>query len=119
MLELKGGADFAELAKKHSNGAFASEGGLWEDSKRTDFSLSFGDALFEETNAGDLVGPLKDPAGFTIVKIIEIKHGPSPPLSESEVHERMKREVNIEKRTEKYDKWINSLKEHAMIEIRN
>ena len=119
LLELKGGADFAELAKKHSNGAFASEGGLWEDSKRTDFSLSFGDALFEETNAGDLVGPLKDPAGFTIVKIIEIKHGPSPPLSESEVHERMKREVNIEKRTEKYDKWINSLKEHAMIEIRN
>jgi parvulin-like peptidyl-prolyl isomerase len=117
MLELKGGADFAELAKKHSNGAFASEGGLWEDSKRTDFSLSFGDALFEESQAGDLVGPLKDPAGFTIVKIIKINYGPSPSLSEKEIRERMKREVNIEKRTEKYEKWIDSLKEHAMIDI--
>lgn len=118
MLELKGGADFAELAKKHSNGAFASEGGLWEDSKRTDFSLAFGDALFEESQEGDLVGPLTDPAGFTIVKILDIKYGPSPPLSKKDVRERMKKEVNIEKRTEKYNKWISSLKEHAMIEIK-
>ena len=117
-LELKGGADFAELAKKHSNGAFADKGGLWENSKRTDFSLAFGDALFEESEKGDLVGPLTDPAGFTIVKILDIDYGPSPALSDTEVRERMKREVNIQKRTEKYDKWIKSLKEHAMIDIR-
>ena len=115
-LEAQGGADFAELAKKHSNGAFASEGGLWEGAKRVDFSMSFGDALFEESKAGDLVGPLKDPAGFTIVKILKIHYGPSPPLSDKEVYKRMEREVNIEKRTVKYDKWIASLKANAMIE---
>lgn len=117
MLELKGGADFSELAREHSDGAFASEGGMWDGSKRTDFSLAFGDALFEESEEGDLVGPLTDPAGFTIVKILKINYGPSPALSEKEVRERMKREVNIEKRTEKYEKWISSLKEHAMIQI--
>ncbi|MGJ8724233.1 MAG: SurA N-terminal domain-containing protein [Roseibacillus sp.] len=117
-LELEGGADFTELAKKHSNGAFASEGGLQEGAKRTDFTMSFGDALFEESKAGDLVGPLTDPAGFTIVKILKIHYGPAPPLSDKEVKERMKKEVNIEKRTEKYDKWIKTLKEHAMIDIR-
>ncbi len=118
MLELRGGADITELAKKHSDGAFASDGGLWEDNARTDFSLSFGDALFEESKPGDLVGPLKDPAGFTIVKIINIDYGPSEPLSDEEVYKRIKREVNIEKRTAKYDTWIDSLKRTAMIERR-
>ena len=117
VVALKGGADFAELAKKYSNGAFASEGGLWEDSKRTDFSMSFGDALFEESEDGELVGPLKDPAGYTIVKIVKIHYGPAPPLSDKEIRQRMEKEVNIEKRTEKYDKWIKSLKAHAMIDI--
>ncbi|GHC57924.1 SurA N-terminal domain-containing protein [Roseibacillus persicicus] len=115
-LELKGGADFTEMAKKHSDGAFADKGGLWENTPRTDLSLSFGDALFEESKAGDLVGPLKDPAGFTIVKILKINYGPTPPLSNKDVRERMKKEVDIEKRTEKYDAWIKSLKAHAMIE---
>lgn len=115
MLELKGGADFAEMAKKHSDGAFASEGGNWPATPRTDLSMSFGDALFEESEVGDLVGPLKDPAGYTIVKILSVDYGPSPPLSDKEIYGRMKNEVNVEKRTEKYDKWIKSLKEHAMI----
>ena len=117
VIELKGGADFAELAKKYSDGAFASDGGLREGAQRTDFTMSFGDALFEESKAGDLIGPLKDPAGFTIVKILKINYGPSPPLSDKEVHQRMEKEVNIEKRTEKYDAWIKSLKSHAMIDI--
>lgn len=116
LLELKGGADFTKLAKEHSDGAFAKDGGVWPESKRIDFSRSFGDALFEESKPGDLVGPLKDPAGFTIVKIGKVNYGPSPPLSEEKIYERMRREVNIEKRTEKYDKWIKSLKDHAMID---
>lgn len=115
-LELKGGADFETLAKEHSNGAFASEGGLWPETPRIDLSRGFGDALFEESKVGDLVGPLKDPAGFTIVKILEIDYGPTPPLSDKEIYKRMKNQVNIKKRSEKYEKWINSLKAHAMIE---
>lgn len=115
-LELKGGADFEKLAKEHSDGAFASEGGLWPETPRIDLSRGFGDALFEESKEGDLVGPLKDPAGYTIVKILKIDYGPSPPLSDKEVYKRMKNQVNIKKRSEKYEKWINSIKAHAMIE---
>jgi parvulin-like peptidyl-prolyl isomerase len=114
--DLKAGADFTELAKKHSDGAFASEGGFWRETPRTDLSLSFGDALFEQSEEGDLVGPLKDPAGYTIVKILSIDYGPIPPLSDEEVYERMKNEVNIEKRSAKYERWIQTIKEHAMIE---
>lgn len=116
LLELKGGADFSELAKKHSNGAYATDGGVWPKSKRTDFALSFGEAIFEQSKEGDLVGPLKDPAGYTIVKVVKIYPGPTPPLSDEKIYERMKKEVNIEKRAAKYKTWIESLKAHAMIE---
>ena len=59
LAELKDGGDIEALAKEHSDGAFASKGGHWEDCKRTDFSRSFGDALFDESEIGDLVGPSK------------------------------------------------------------
>lgn len=117
-LELKGGADFTELAKKNSDGAFAEDGGFWRETPRIDLNRSFGDALFEEGEINKIIGPLKDPAGFTIVKILKIDYGPSPPLKKKEVYERMKKEVNIEKRTARYEKWLESLKRNAMIERR-
>ncbi|MEM9081327.1 MAG: peptidylprolyl isomerase [Verrucomicrobiota bacterium] len=114
-IQARGEADFATLAKENSDGAFADKGGLWEDVSRTDLRLAFGDAIFEETNNGDIIGPLKDPAGFTIVKIIKLKYGPSPSLSTKETRDRMKQEVDIKKRNDRYEKWINGLKRHAMI----
>ena len=59
---------------------------------------------------------MKDPAGFTIVKVSKKSYGPSPPLSE--VRERMRQEVEIEKRSARYKKWISGLKRNAMIERR-
>ncbi|MDP0492622.1 MAG: SurA N-terminal domain-containing protein [Verrucomicrobiota bacterium JB023] len=118
VLELKGGADFADLAKKYSADAYASEGGLQKDVPRLDLNLAFGEVIFENSEVGEIVGPLKDPAGFTIVKVLKKDLGPAPPLSDKEVKERMKKEVQIEKRTERYDKWINGLKKNAMIERR-
>ncbi|NIP92494.1 MAG: hypothetical protein GWO24_03080, partial [Akkermansiaceae bacterium] len=77
--QVRSGADFAETVIANSAGAFASEGGLWEDTERLDLEVGFADIVFD-TPEGEIVGPLKDRRGFTIVKVLKKNYGPSPPL---------------------------------------
>ena len=103
------------LAREHSAGAFADNGGLWEDEPRIDLSPAFAEVIFEaDTNT--IIGPLKDPAGFTIVRVIKKSYGPSPSLAK--VRDRMRQEVKIEKRSARYKKWISMIKRNSMIKRR-
>ena len=111
--DVKGGADVAELAKKHSRDAFASEGGFQKDVPRTDLQPEFAAIIFTGKD-GDVVGPLEDPVGFTIVKITKINQGPYPPLSE--VREMIEERVKTKKNSATYEKWISNKRKSAMIE---
>jgi peptidyl-prolyl cis-trans isomerase SurA len=111
--DVQGGADFAQTAIAHSAGAFAAEGGLWEDEPRPNLEVGFGDIVFD-TPEGQIVGPLKDPVGFTTVLVIKKTYGPAPAL-DKKMKERMRSEVEIEKRAERYDEWLQFLKRSAMI----
>lgn len=111
--DIKAGSDFGELAKKHSRDAFAAEGGFQENVPRTDLAPEFAAIIFAGKN-GDVVGPLEDPAGFTIVKIVRISPGPVPPLSE--VKENVEERVRRKKSSVAYEKWIESKRRSAMIE---
>jgi peptidyl-prolyl cis-trans isomerase SurA len=111
--EAKGGADIAELAKQHSRDAFASEGGFQKDVPRTDLQPEFAAIIFAGKD-GDVVGPLEDPVGFTIVKITKINQGPYPPLSE--VREMIEERVKTKKNATTYEKWISNKRKSAMIE---
>jgi len=113
--ELRDGADFAELARAHSQDAFADQGGLQEDVPRPDLSPEFAAILFD-AEIGKVVGPLQDRAGFTIAIVDEIKEGPPPPLSE--VRELIEQRVRAKKTSERYDTWIEQLRRQAMIDIR-
>ena len=113
--QLKNGADFTELAKEHSAGAFADEGGLWPDEARADLAPAFAEVIFDAPE-NTIIGPLKDPAGFMIVKVTKKNFGPIPPLGE--VRDRMRQEVEIEKRSSRYKKWIETLKRNSMIDRR-
>lgn len=110
--QLEDGADFDALAKQYSAGAFADQGGVWEDQSRRDLAPGFAEIIFDAP-LNQVVGPLKDPAGFTIVKVLSRAFGPSPPFSE--VKDRMRQEVKIEKRSSRYKKWVEDLKRKAMI----
>lgn len=112
--DLMNGADFAQTAMAHSAGAFAEDGGLWEDQPRPDLEVGFGDIVFD-TPEGEIVGPLKDPKGFTIVKVLKKNYGPAPAF-DKKMKERMRSEVEIEKRSARYEDWIELLKRSAMIE---
>lgn len=114
--QLGEGKDFAGLAKAHSKDAFAETGGLQENVPRTDLSPEFASIIFEMP-VGKIAGPLLDRQGFTIIKPIKIQLGPSPPL-DAKVREMVEERVRRKKTSVQYDRWIESKRKRAMIDIR-
>jgi peptidyl-prolyl cis-trans isomerase SurA len=113
--QIKEGADFSEMAKQHSADAFASEGGLQKDVPRADLAADFAAVVFK-SEEGVLIGPLLDPRGFTIVKIIDKHLGPAPPLSE--VRPMIEQRVTSNKTSAQYETWIESRRKRAMIDTK-
>ncbi|MGJ8673096.1 peptidylprolyl isomerase [Rubritalea sp.] len=112
--KLKAGDDFAELAKQHSKDAWADDGGLQEDVARIDLSPAIATMIFEEPT-GSVIGPLEDAGGYHIIVVTKKYLGPAPPLSDPEVRKMVSRNVEREKSSAKYKRWINGLKRKAMI----
>lgn len=109
------GADFAETAKTYSKDAFAAQGGLQENIPRTDLAPEFAAIIFESPT-DKAVGPLLDPRGFTIIKIISKDLGPAPPLSK--VRPMIEERVTRNKTSAQYERWIEVRRKRAMIETK-
>ncbi len=116
MNKLKHGGDFAELAKTHSRDAFAEQGGVQENVSRLDLSPEFAAIIFG-AKADQLLGPLEDPNGFTLVIPTKIEFGPAPTL-DGKVREMLEERVRRKKTHAQYDRWIQSRRKTAMIEIK-
>ncbi len=114
--QLNEGKDFEEIAKANSRDAFAAEGGLQNDLPRTDLAAEFAAIVFEAPE-GKILGPLLDPRGFTIVKVIEKKLEPSPPLGE--VRNMIEERVRRKKTSAQYDRWIEGRRKRSMIDIKD
>lgn len=110
--EIKTGGDIAELAKKHSRDAFSDKGGYQENLPRTDLAAEFAAIIFAGKE-GDVLGPLEDPAGFTVVKIVDIIPGPAPSLDE--VREMVEERVRTKKSSAAYEKWMAGRRKSAVI----
>ena len=114
--QLGEGKDFAELAKAQSKDAYAEAGGLQENVPRIDLAPEFAAIIFEAP-VGKIVGPLLDRQGFTIVKPIKVDLGPAPPLDDK-VRGMIEERVRRKKTSEQYERWIESKRKRAMIEIK-
>ncbi|WP_018970668.1 peptidylprolyl isomerase [Rubritalea marina] len=112
--QLKDGADFAELALEYSKDAWADEGGLHTEVQRVDLSPVIATMIFEEPT-GTVLGPLEDAGGFHIIVVNKKVLGPSPALSDPEVRNLVRRNVEREKSSARYQRWITDLKRKAMI----
>lgn len=113
--KLNDGKDFSQLAKENSRDAFADKGGVQESVPRTDLSAEFATIIFD-TPVGKLIGPLMDPQGFTIVKATKIDFGPPPPLDDK-LRELIEERVHRKKTSAQYERWIESKRKRAMIDI--
>lgn len=112
--DIKGGADIAELAKQHSKDAFAEQGGFQADVPRTELATEFAAIIFAGKK-GDVLGPLVDPVGFTVVKIVGINLAPAPPMN-AEIRAQVEERVRAKKTAAVYEKWIEGKRRSAMIE---
>lgn len=115
--QISDGKDFTELAKKFSKDAYAEKGGVQENVPRTDLSAEFA-AIIVDAPKDKVIGPLLDPQGFTIVKVIKIDYGPTPPLADPKMHEIIEERVRKQKTSAQYEHWIENKRKQAIIDIK-
>jgi len=99
------GESFAQLARKYSQGAGASEGGEigWVD--RSSLISELADAAFN-MSPGDISQPISTSLGVHILKVEDRDRGSVKPLSE--VEGKIKAELNAKVSEEQFLKWLKS-----------
>ena len=120
--QIQAGADFEELARKHSRDAFQADGGIQKDVSRMDLSQEFAAILFA-AKEGQLVGPLEEisplaqvASGYTLAIPTKIIFGPAPPL-EGKARDMVEMIVRKEKTHAQYEKWIEGRRRKAVVQI--
>ncbi|MBQ4613389.1 MAG: SurA N-terminal domain-containing protein [Akkermansia sp.] len=105
---------FAEAAREYSRDMHAQDGGQWPSIRRCDLAVEFANIVFS-LEPGKIIGPLLDPAGFTIVCVRSKKLAPAPPLSKPEVKEKVDDAVRRKQSEARYRQWVERLRDKAII----
>ncbi len=112
----KGEMSFGEAARTYSRDRYAQEGGKWPFIKRHDLAVEFANVVFS-LEKGKLMGPLMDQggAGFTIVRVLEKRLAPAPPLSRKEVKDQVDDAVRRKQSEKRYREWVERLRARAVV----
>ena len=78
------GADFAELAKAHSDGPWAAKGGLMEPMERGTTGSVFAGLVFATKKVGEVTDVVETESGFHILKLEEIRPAAVPSFKEAQ-----------------------------------
>ncbi len=114
--KIKKGADFAELAKKHSKDAFADKGGKQIEINRTDLRPDVSFVLFAEP-IGTVVGPVQlDASGYQIFRVTRKIEGPAPSLAE--VKNDIEQSVQNRKSSVRFKRYMERLRKKALIKYK-
>ena len=110
----KGKISFADAARQYSRDAHAADGGKWPSLRRDELAVEFANVVFA-AQPGQLVGPLLDPAGFTLVKVQSKKLATAPALSSPDIKKRVDDAVRRKKSESRYRQWVERLRDKAVI----
>jgi peptidyl-prolyl cis-trans isomerase SurA len=119
MIQLKerldhGGANFAELARLHSEDGSASKGGDlgWLSPGETvpEFERAM-DAL----KPGEISVPVKSPFGWHLIQVLERR---SEDVSKERQTLMARQEIRARKADEAYENWLRQLRDQAFVEYR-
>ena len=113
--ELRGGADFAEIAKKSSGDASAKDGGDLGTLKRGELSQDV-EAAILALKPGQLSEPYRSPLGYHIFRLEskETLEGEGLARARQQIREILFRE----KYETRLDAWLKEIKQRAIIEVR-
>lgn len=112
--QAKGGADFAELAKKHSADGSAAQGGDLNFFSRGQMVPAFEDAAFA-LQPGQISGIVTTQFGYHIIKVTERK--PATTVAFDEVKPRIGEFLAQQQKQQRAEAFIDSLKKKAKIEV--
>lgn len=115
---LKGGVDFATLARNHSKDPTAPQGGLypqyltWPEVQ----SPAMAEAAFSLPKGG-VSGVIPSPDGsFYLLKVEDLKPAPKP-FTLDQVGDQIKSQLLYAKQRQAYDAWLASLKQKDKVEL--
>lgn len=109
LAQIKQGADFAELAKTHSEDpGSADRGGELGFFQRGDMVPEFEAAAFALTKAGDLSEIVKTSYGYHLLQLVAVEAAKTP--SFAEVKELLAQELKIELASKEYNAKLEQLK---------
>jgi peptidyl-prolyl cis-trans isomerase SurA len=114
--ELKGGADFAQLAKKYSQDPSAKDGGDLGFLKKGDVLPEFESALLR-LKQGEISGLISTTVGVHILKLEEYRPG------KRQTYDQAKQEIEDflyrKKSEERFNQWLEELRKNASIQIKS
>jgi peptidyl-prolyl cis-trans isomerase C len=112
--QLKGGADFAELAKKHSKDGSAAQGGDLNFFTKGQMVPAFDQAAFA-LKPGQLSEVVTTPFGYHVIKVTEHRDASTVPFEQ--VSPRIKEYLTEQQKQGRAQTFIEQLKQKAKIEV--
>ncbi len=114
--QLKGGASFADLAKKDSGGSTAAQGGLLGEYTRGQLGAKvLEDATFS-LDAGQYTAPIRTKQGFIILRVDEHKKATQESFDTAE--NQVQQAIGMQKMQPALRSYLKELRDEAYIEVR-
>jgi peptidyl-prolyl cis-trans isomerase C len=112
--QLKGGGDFAELAKKHSKDGSAAQGGDLNFFSKGQMVPAFDQVAFS-LKPGEMSDVVTTPFGYHIIKVTERRAASTVPFDQ--VNPRIKEYLTEQQKQGRAQAFIEQLKQKAKIEV--
>ncbi len=116
LAQIHKGGDFADLAKKLSDGPSAKEGGDLSYFKRSTLAKELEDKVFA-LKPGEVTGVIRTKQGYVILKVTEHQMAGTPTLKE--VEPRIQDALYMEKLQPALRAYLTTLREQAFIDVKS
>src|SRR5687767_10613709 len=111
---VKGSADFAEMARVHSNDATAARGGELDWVYPGDTVPDF-ERAYQELKEGEISQPVRTPFGYHLIQVLERRSAEQSPERKRMQARQALRE---RKADEAYQDWLRQLRDQIYVELR-